>query len=238
MKLDILAIGIHPDDVELSCSGTLLVHIAMGKTVGIVDLSCGEMGTRGNAKLRLEEAAKAAQIMGITVRDNLGMADAFFTNDKTNQLEIIKKIREYQPEIVICNAVADRHPDHGRAAALVAESCFYSGLRKIETKHNGINQQSWRPKAVYHYIQDKNLKPDFVVDVSSVIDLKMEAIQAYKSQFYNPDSNEPESPISVKNFLDVVKSKMMVYGRDASYEYAEGFTTNRSIGVRNLFDLK
>ncbi len=238
MKLDILAFGIHPDDVELSCSGTLLKHIAMGKTVGIVDLSCGELGTRGSGELRLIEAANAAKIMGITVRDNLGMADVFFMNDKAHQLEIIKKIREYQPEIVLCNAVSDRHPDHGRAAELVSEACFYSGLRKVETNVNGVSQTAWRPKAVYHYIQDRQLKPDFVVDITAFIDKKMEAIQAYKSQFYNPDSNEPESPISVKNFMDVVKGKMSVFGRDAGYDFAEGFTVERSMGVNNLFDLK
>ncbi len=237
MKLDILAFGIHPDDVELSCSGTLLKHIALGKKAGIVDLSCGELGTRGSGELRLEEAANAAKILGIGVRDNLRMADGFFRNDEEHQLEIIKKIREYQPEIVLCNAVSDRHPDHGRAAQLISESCFYSGLRRIETTVNGSNQQCWRPKAVYHYIQDRQLKPDLVVDVSAFIDKKMEAIQAFKSQFYNPDSNEPESPISVKNFMDVVKGKMMVYGRDAGFDYAEGFTVERTAGVNNLFDL-
>ena len=237
MKLDILAFGIHPDDVELSCSGTLLKHIAMGKTVGIVDLTCGELGTRGSGELRLQEAANASKVLGVSVRDNLSMADGFFTNDKEHQLEIIKKIREYQPEIVLCNAISDRHPDHGRAAELVSESCFYSGLRKIKTTRDDIVQDSWRPKAVYHYIQDRQLKPDFVVDVSAFIDKKMESIQCFKSQFYNPDSNEPESPISVKNFIDVVKGKMMVYGRDAGFEYAEGFTVERSIGVNDLFNL-
>lgn len=233
MKLDILAIGVHPDDVELSCSGTILKHISLGKKCGILDLTQGELGTRGSAELRLKEAEDAAKILGISIRKNLKMADGFFKNDATHQLEIIKVLRELKPEIVLCNAVSDRHPDHGRAAQLVSEACFYSGLRRIET-----NQECWRPKAVYHYIQDRNLKPDFVVDVTAFIDKKMQAIQAYKSQFYDPNSNEPESPISVKNFMDVVKGKMAVNGRDAGFEFAEAFTVERTIGVKNLFDLK
>jgi N-acetylglucosamine malate deacetylase 1 len=238
MKLDILAIGVHPDDVELSCSGTLLKHISIGKKCGILDLTSGELGTRGSGPLRLQEAAEAAKIIGVGVRDNLGMADGFFKNDKEHQLEIIKKIREYQPEIVLCNAVSDRHPDHGRAAQLISEACFYSGLRKIETILNGKKQDSWRPKAVYHYIQDRQLKPDFVVDVTPFIDKKMEAIKAFKSQFFDPNSSEPESPISVKNFFDVVLGKMSVFGRDAGYEFAEGFTYERVPGVEDLFSLK
>lgn len=237
MKLDILAIGVHPDDVELSCSGTILKHIALGKKCGIVDLTSGELGTRGSGELRLVEAANAAKILGVSVRDNLGMADGFFKNDKEHQLEIIKKIREYQPEIILCNAASDRHPDHGRASALVSEACFYSGLMRVETQLNSVNQKAWRPKAVYHYIQDRQLKPDFVVDITPFFEKKMEAIQAFKSQFYNPDSTEPESPISMKNFFDVVKGKMTVFGRDAGFEYAEGFTVERTIGVENLFEL-
>ncbi|MBL0329217.1 MAG: bacillithiol biosynthesis deacetylase BshB1 [Bacteroidetes bacterium] len=237
-KLDILAIGVHPDDVELSCSGTLLKHIALGKKCGILDLTCGEMGTRGTGPLRLQEAANAAKILGITVRDNLKMADAFFKNDKESQIAIVKKIREYQPEIVLCNAVSDRHPDHARASQLVVEACFYSGLVKLETAYDGFKQTAWRPKAVYHYIQDRQLKPDFVVDVTAFVEKKMQAIQAFKSQFYDPTSNEPESPISVKNFFEVVKGKMAVFGRDAGFDYAEGFTVDRSIGITNIFDLK
>lgn len=233
MKLDILAIGAHPDDVELSCSGTLLKHIAMGKKCGIVDLTAGGLGTRGSAELRLKEAAAAAKITGVLVRDNLGMADGFFQNDKEHQLQIIKKIREYQPDIVLCNAIEDRHPDHGRAAQLVSEACFYSGLRKIEIK--GL--EAWRPKAVYHYIQDKQLKADFVIDVTAFADKKMEAIQAFKSQFFDPNSNEPESPITSKNFLELVKAKMRVYGREAGFEFAEGFTVERTIGIDNLFHI-
>ncbi len=232
MKLDVLAIGVHPDDVELSCSGTLLKHIALGKKCGILDLTAGELGTRGSAELRLKEADDAAKILGVSIRKNLKMADGFFKNDKEHQLEIIKIIREYQPEVILCNAVFDRHPDHGRASQLVSEACFYSGLIKIET-----NQEAWRPKAIYHYIQDRNIKPDFVIDVTAFVDKKMEAIAAFKSQFYNPNSKEPESPISVKNFMDVVKGKMAVYGRDAGFEYAEAFTVEKVIGVNNLFDI-
>lgn len=237
MKLDILAIGVHPDDVELSCSGTILKHIAFGKKCGILDLTCGELGTRGSGELRLAEAANAAKILGVNIRDNLRMADGFLKNDKEHQLQIIKKIREYQPEIILCNASSDRHPDHGRAAALVSEACFYSGLIRVETQLNFANQQFWRPKAVYHYIQDRQLKPDFVIDITPFVAKKMQAIQAFKSQFYNPDSTEPESAISGKNFFDLIKGKMMLFGRDAGFEYAEGFTVDRTIGIDNLFDL-
>ena len=237
-KLDILAIGVHPDDVELSCSGTLLKHMSLGKKCGILDLTTGELGTRGSGELRLKEAANAAKILGISVRDNLKMADGFFKNDKDHQIAIIKKIREYQPEIILCNAISDRHPDHGRAAQLVSEACFYSGLIKVETAYDGFKQTAWRPKAVYHYIQDRQLKPDFVVDITSFVEKKMEAIHAFRSQFYDPDSKEPESPISVKNFFEVVKGKMSVFGRDAGYDYAEGFTVERTPGVNSMFDLK
>lgn len=237
MKLHVLAIAAHPDDTELSCSGTLLKHISLGYNCGVLDLTSGELGTRGNAELRLEEAANAAKILGLQVRDNLKMADGFFRNDKEHQLEIIKKIRQYQPELVLCNAVTDRHPDHGRAAQLASEACFYSGLRRIQTQLDGKEQQAWRPKAVYHYIQDKQLRPDIVVDVTEFVERKMEAIKAFKSQFYDPNSKEPESPISVKNFLDLVRGKMSVFGRDAGFEYAEGFTVERTPGVTDLFKL-
>ena len=237
MKLDILAIGVHPDDVELSCSGTLLKQISLGYQCGILDLTSGELGTRGSGDLRLVEATNAAKILGVVVRDNLKMADGFFKNDSQHQLEIIKKIRQYQPEIILCNAISDRHPDHGRAAQLVAEACFYSGLRRIETTIHSRDQAAWRPKAVYHYIQDRQLKPDFVIDVSNFVDKKMEAIKAFKSQFYDPASNEPESPITVKNFFDLVKSKMTVFGRDAGFEYAEGFTVERTIGINDIFTI-
>jgi N-acetylglucosamine malate deacetylase 1 len=238
MKLDLLAIGIHPDDVELSCSGTLLKHIALGKKAGILDLTQGELGTRGSAELRLKEAEEAARILGITTRINLGFADGFFKNDKEHQLAIIQQIRKYTPEIVFANAVSDRHPDHGRASQLISEACFYSGLRRIETELDGKPQQSWRPKVVYHYIQDRYIKPDFVVDISEYVDKKMEAIMAFKSQFFNPESKEPSSPISSKEFIDFIKSRMQVFGRDINAKYAEGFTVERTIGIENIFDLK
>lgn len=238
MKLDVLAIGVHPDDVELGCSGTILKHIAQGKKVGILDLTKGELGSRGSSELRLEEADKAAQIMGVSVRENLGFADGFFINDKKHQLEIIKILRKYQPDIVLANAPKDRHPDHGRASKLVSEACFYSGLVKVETELNGNAQSLWRPKAVYFYIQDRFLKPDFVVDVSEHVNKKMEAIMAFSSQFYNPDSNAPETPISSKKFLDFVKARMANFGRDINADYAEGYTTERVIGVEDITGLK
>lgn len=238
MKLDILAIGVHPDDVELSASGTLLKHIALGRKVGILDLTRGELGTRGNAELRTKEAMASAQILGIAVREQLQMADGFFENNETHLKQIIHIIRKYQPEIVLCNAISDRHPDHGRAAKLSADACFYSGLIKIETHDNGLMQQAWRPKAVYHYIQDYYIEPDFVVDISAHINKKLESIMAYSSQFYNPNSTEPETPISGKQFIENVKAKATILGRMIGTEYAEGFTTTRYMGVENLFDLK
>lgn len=237
IKLDILAFGAHPDDVELSCSGTLLKHIKLGSRVGVIDLTQGELATRGSAELRLKEAATAATILGVSIRENLLMADGFFKNDKEHQIQIIQKIRQYRPQIVLCNAVSDRHPDHGRASQLVSEACFYSGLIKVETFHNGVLQEPWRPKSVYHYIQDRYIKPDFVIDVTPFVENKMEAIKAFSSQFYDANSKEPESPISSKHFLDFIKSKMVVLGRDINVEYAEGFTCERTIGVTDLFQL-
>ena len=237
MKIDILAFGVHPDDVELSCSGTILKHIKLGKKVGIIDLSKGELGTRGNAEIRAKEAIKSAKILGVAFRETLNMQDGFFQNDKEHQLKIIEKIRQYQPEIVLCNAVEDRHPDHGRAAKLVADACFYSGLIKIKTELNGKTQLKWRPKAVYHYIQDRFIHPDIVVDVTEFVEKKIEAIKTFSSQFYNPKSKEPETPISSEDFLDFVKSRMKNFGRDIGVKYAEGFTSSRYIGVNDLFDL-
>lgn len=239
MKLDILAIGVHPDDVELSASGTLLKHIALGKKAGILDLTRGELGTRGNAALRTDEAMKSAEILGLSMREQLTMADGFFENNESNQKHIIKVIRKYQPELILCNAVSDRHPDHGRAAKLVSDACFYSGLAKIETRADDHALQTpWRPKAVYHYIQDRYIKPDFVVDITSYMNKKMESILAFSSQFYDPNSKEPETPISSKNFMENIKSKAMVFGREINCDYAEGFTAERHIGVENLFDLR
>lgn len=239
MKVDILAIGVHPDDVELGCSGTLLKHIALGKTVGIVDLTQGELGTRGNATLRMEEAENARKIMGALTRENLGMADGFFQHTKENLLKISSAIRRHQPEIVLANAITDRHPDHGRASKLIADACFYSGLAKIEQKDvNGEVLEPWRPKAVYHYIQDRNIKADFVVDISEYMDKKMECILAFSSQFFVGETEGPKTPISGKDFMDYMRSKNQAYGRDIRADYAEGFTVDRDIGVRNLFDLE
>lgn len=237
MKVDILAIGVHPDDVELSCSGTLLKHIADGKSVGILDLTLGELGTRGNAKIRTKEAMQAAKIMGVKFRDQMNLSDGFFANDEKTQKKIIEKIRLYKPEIVLCNAINDRHPDHGRAAKLVADSCFYSGLIKISTAHKGKKQDCWRPKAVYHYIQDNFIHPDFVVDITDYVDKKMKAIMAFSSQFYNPKSKEPVTPISTPEFLEAIKAKNVIWGRAIGVRYAEGFTVNRYPGINSLFDL-
>ncbi len=238
MKLDILAIGVHPDDVELGCSGTLLKHIQQGKKVGILDLTKGELGSRGSGELRLIEAANSAKILGITARENLGYADGFFTNDKAHQLGIIEILRKYQPDVVLANAPRDRHPDHGRASQLVSEACFYSGLVRIETTLDGKPQELWRPKAVYHYIQDRFLKPDFVVDVSEFVPQKMESILAFSSQFYNPESELPETPISSKKFFDFIKARMANFGRDINVDYAEAFTIERLIGIEDITLLK
>jgi len=238
MKLDILAIGIHPDDVELSCSGTLLKHIALGKKVGILDLTHGELGSRGSAEIRLQEAKNAALIMGVHTREILNFSDGFFENNKEHQLAIIKMLRLYQPEIVLANATSDRHPDHGRASKLISDACFYGGLRKIESEIEGQIQQHWRPKAVYHYIQDRYLKPDFVVDVTDFVDKKMEAINAYSSQFYNPESKEPETPLTNKLFMDFVKARMITLGREAGFDFAEGFVAERFIGIEDITALR
>ncbi len=232
MKLDILAFGAHPDDVEISCSGTILKHIAMGKTVGVVDLTKGELGTRGNAELRLQEAERSSNILGLSIRENLGFADGFFKVDKEHQLPIVEMIRKYKPEIVLANSIRDRHPDHGRAAQLVAESCFLAGLKKVET-----DQEAWRPKAVYHYIQDEYIQPDLTIDITPYFDKKIEAILAFSSQFYDPESDEPETPISGKGFLDFLRGRAAVFGRPIGIELAEGFTAARNVGVKDLFDL-
>ncbi len=237
MKIDILAIGIHPDDVELSCSGTIAKHIAFGKKVGILDLTQGELGTRGNAELRTKEANEAAIILGVSFRTQLNLKDCFFENNEENQKKIIEIIRKHQPEIILCNAISDRHPDHGRASKLVSDSSFYSGLIKIETHSDNKIQKAWRPKAVYHYIQDQYIHPDFVIDISDFIDIKHKAIMAYSSQFYNPSSNEPETPISSKHFIETINSKMSILGRDIGVKFAEGFTVNRYPGINSLFDL-
>jgi len=237
MKLDILAFAAHPDDVELSCSATLMKHIDLGKKVGIIDLTQGELGTRGNMESRYAEAENASKIMRIHVRENLKLKDGFFDFSEENKRMIIQQIRRFQPEIVLANAIEDRHPDHGRAAKLVADSCFLAGLRKIETSYGGESQSAYRPKAVYHYIQDHYTKPDFIVDTSAYMDRKLEAIKAFKTQFYDPNSIEPVTPISGEDFFDFIKARMIQTGRNIGVKYAEGFTTAREIGVHNLFDL-
>jgi N-acetylglucosamine malate deacetylase 1 len=238
MKLDILAVGVHPDDVELSCAGTLLKHIQLGYKVGLLDLTKGELGTRGSAELRTEEATEAAHIMGALVREQLDLEDGFFTQNEAQLRKIIRIIRKYCPEVVFANAIEDRHPDHGRASKLMSDACFLSGLVKIETfDDNNIPQAPWRPKTVYHYIQDRALKPDFVVDISGFMDKKFELIMAYKSQFFDPLSTEPKTPISGKEFLDSIKGKDSVYGRYIGVQYAEGFNVEKTIGVKNVFDL-
>lgn len=239
MKLDILAIGAHPDDVELGCGATLAKEVANGKKVGVIDLTRGELGTRGTAETRDVEASNSAKILGVHARVNMKFADAFFVNDKAHQLEIIKMIRYYKPEMVICNAIDDRHIDHGKGSQLVSDACFLSGLIKIETSlgDNKI-QEPWRPKAVYHYIQWKDIEPDVVVDVSGYMDTKMKSVLAYETQFYDPNSEEPETPISSKNFTDSIDYRARNLGRLVGVEHAEGFTVERYPTVDSLFDLK
>ncbi|MFM9987768.1 bacillithiol biosynthesis deacetylase BshB1 [Flavobacterium sp.] len=238
MKLDILAFGAHPDDIELGCAATIAKEVSLGKLVGIVDLTRGELGTRGSAEIRDIESANAAKILKVAVRENLGFRDGFFKNDEEHQLEVIRMIRKYKPEIVLCNAIDDRHIDHGKGSKLVSDACFLSGLSKIQTSLNDAIQDAWRPKVVYHYIQWKNIQPDFVVDVSGFMNIKMDAIMAYDSQFYNPESKEPESPITSKNFLDSVKYRAQDIGRLINAEFGEGFTVERYLAVNSLGDLK
>lgn len=238
MKLDILAFGAHPDDVELGCSGTIAKEISLGKKVGVIDLTRGELGTRGSVEIRNSEAAKAGSILGISVRENLDLRDGFFQNDEESQLKVIQMIRKYQPEIVICNAIQDRHIDHGKGSKLVSDACFLSGLRRIETEIEGVSQNAWRPKVVYHYIQWETITPDFVVDVTGFMDKKVASILAYSSQFFDPNSKEPESPITSKNFLDSVNYRAQDLGRLVGVDFAEGFTVERYLAVNSLADLK
>ncbi len=234
MKLDILAFGVHPDDVELSCAGVLLVEKNNGKKTGIIDLTAGELGTRGTADIRKKEAADAAIILGVAVRENLGMADGFLQNDEAHQRKIIAAIRAYQPGIILCNAIEDRHPDHGRSSKLVADAAFLSGLRKIETERNGQVQEAWRPTYVFRYIQDRMLQPDFVIDISDVFEKKIEAIKAFKTQFHNGDNSEPETYISSPDFLDSVIYRHKWFGKMIGVKYAEGFISDKMIGLKNF----
>ena len=234
MKLDILAFGVHPDDVELGCSGTLLMAIAEGKRVGIVDLTRGELGTRGSAEIRLQEAAKSAEIMQVAVRENLSMADGFFANDEAHQRKVITAIRRFRPEVILANAPEDRHPDHGRSAKLVSDAAFLSGLRKIETHWEGELQEAWRPTYVFHYIQDRFIQPSFVMDISPVWDKKMEAILAYGTQFNSTGGNEPTTYISTPQFLETVKARAMMLGKRIGVSFAEGYISEKIIGLRSF----
>jgi bacillithiol biosynthesis deacetylase BshB1 len=234
MKLDILAFGVHPDDVELGCSGTLMAAMAEGKQVGIVDLTRGELGTRGTAEIRSTEAANAAAIMGISIRENLGLADGFFQNNEESLRRVIEVIRKYQPEIILANALDDRHPDHGRSAKLVADAAFLSGLRKIETAEDSRQQEIWKPSYVFHYIQDRFLEPAFVVDITAHMDKKLEAVLAYTTQFFNPELNEPQTYISSPQFLETVKSRALMLGKRIGVGFAEGFCTEKTIGISSL----
>lgn len=236
-KIHILAFAAHPDDVELSASGTLMKHIAAGMKAGVVDLTRGELGSRGSVVKRYREAADSSEIMGISQRVNLHLEDGFFTNNEKTKLLIIEQIRRFQPDIVLANAITDRHPDHGRAGQLISEACFLAGLRKIETSWEGEEQKAHRPKTVYHYIQDRFIKPDFVIDVSDYVERKFEAIRAFKSQFYDPESTEPQTPISGEEFFDFLKARMIEMGRPIGARYAEGFTVERYPGVNFLNDL-
>lgn len=237
LKVDILAFGAHPDDVELGCAGTLAKEISLGKKVGIIDLTQGELGTRGSVEIRFQEATKAATILDVSFRENLKMRDGFFVNDEIHQMQVIQMLRKYQPEIVICNAIDDRHIDHSKGSKLVSDACFLSGLKKITTYFEGEPQEVWRPNVVYHYIQWKDLKPDFVVDITGFMDKKVEAIMAYDSQFYNPNSDEMVTPIATKNFLDSIKYRSQDLGRLIGTDFAEGFTVERYVAVNSLEDL-
>ena len=238
MKLDILAFAAHPDDIELSASGTLMTHINQGKKVGIVDLTKGELGTRGSAELREKEASIASELMNIDARVNLDLGDCFFNNAEKELLKVIEQIRYFQPDVVLCNAHSDRHPDHSRGSELVSRACFLAGLIKIETKHNGEQQEIWRPQSVFHYIQDNWIDPDFVIDITEVFDGKMNAINAYSSQFFNPESDEPATPISSLEFMENIKGRALAFGRLIGVKYGEGFTVERALGVKDLTSLK
>ncbi len=237
MKLDILVIASHPDDAELGCSGTIASHVAKGYKVGILDLTQGEMGTRGTSKARLLESEDSSRILSLTFRKNLGFNDVFFKDDKKHQLEIVKTIRKYQPEIVLANAVSDRHPDHKRGGDLASNACFMSGLRKIKTNDEGEDQEHWRPSFVYHYIQNNYIKPDFVVDITPFWEIKMASIKAFKSQFYDPNNDEPESFISSAEFLEFVEGRARELGHSINVKYGEGFTVEKMVGVKDLFNL-
>lgn len=237
MKLDILAIAAHPDDAELGCSGTLAKHIAMGHKVGIVDLTQGELGTRGSAEIRMQEADEAARVLGLHARENLRLKDGRFQNNEEDQLAVMRAVRKYRPDIVITNAPEDRHPDHGRAARLVADACFYAGLTRIVTQLEGEEQNAWRPKNLFHFVQSQSLAVDVVVDITAFWELKLRSIKAYRSQFYDPNSKEPETYISTSNFMRMVESRAIEHGHAIGVNYGEGFILSRVVGVKALSDL-
>jgi bacillithiol biosynthesis deacetylase BshB1 len=238
-KLDILVLAVHPDDAELSCSGTIAKQISLGHKVGILDFTRGELGTRGSAEIRDQEAAESSNILGLAIRENLGFRDGFFKNDEEHQIKIAEVIRHYQPNVVLSNAIEDRHPDHGRASALAVDACFLSGLHRIETfDKEGSIQKEWRPKQLFHYIQDRYIKPDFVIDITDFWDLKEKSIRAFKSQFFDPNSSDPSSYISSPEFLDFVEARSREMGHKIGVKYGEGFTTYRTLGVNSVFDLK
>jgi bacillithiol biosynthesis deacetylase BshB1 len=234
MKIDLLAIGVHPDDIELSCSGVLLVEKKNGKKTAILDLTEGELGTRGSVAERYQEAADSARILKVDARENLQLADGFFENNEDSKRRLIQAIRKYQPEIVLCNAPEDRHPDHGRSSALVSDAAFLSGLQKIQTQQSGTLQEAWRPKYVFQYIQDRYLEPDFVVDISDVFEEKIESIKAYRTQFYQPGADGPQTYISSPDFLDSVVYRHKMFGKMIGVKYAEGFISKKKIGFRNF----
>jgi bacillithiol biosynthesis deacetylase BshB1 len=239
LKLDILVLPVHPDDAELGCAGTILKEVALGKKVGIVDLTRGELGTRGTAEIRDSEAAESAKILGLAVRDNLSLPDGFFENTREYQLKVIEVIRRYRPKIVITNAYHDRHPDHGRANELVETSAFLAGLRKVETRYNGEVQEAWRPDLVLHFIQDNYIKPDILIDVTAYWDKKIKSVLAFGSQFFNPDwQDEPQTYISSPSFIEIIEGRAREFGKSIGVKYAEGFTSRKILGVDNLFDLK
>lgn len=238
MKLDLLVFAVHPDDAELGCSGTIIKHIAAGKRVGIVDFTRGELGTRGTAEIRDVEAADSAIIMGLHARENLNFRDGFFKNDEAHQLEVVKMIRKYQPEIVLSNALHDRHPDHGKAGDLVNDACFLAGLPKVSTQLDGKEQMSSRPRLVLQYIQDRYIEPDVIIDITPFMEMKIQAIKAFKTQFYNPDHHEQETYISSPDFFESVISRSREFGKSIGGTYGEGFTCRKLLGVDSLFELR
>jgi len=235
MKLDVLAIGVHPDDVELGCSGTLIKEISRGKKAGVIDLTQGELGTRGTIETRFQEAADAARIMGVSVRENLKMRDGFFVNDEDHQLQLIKVLRKYQPEVVIGNVLEDRHPDHGRAGQLIYDACFLAGLKQIKTVDDeGQPQERWRPKHLLHYLQDRFYEPHLIIDISDVWEQRLESIKAYKTQFHNPEITEENTYISSPAFLESITARARLLGKRIGVQFAEGFLSKKSIGINNL----